>query len=129
MNKIWVVEKGDYSDYRVVGVFTSEEKAKQICDLINRDGHFDAATVAEWPLDQAVNEINQGLDYWAVEMNREGKVTYTNKIGWAGWEWGTSINSRGRLHSSVWAKDEQHAVKIVNEKRAQMIAMNEWPNG
>jgi hypothetical protein len=30
------------------------------------------------------------------------------------------------LQADVWAKNEQHAVKIVNEKRAQMIANGEW---
>ena len=31
------------------------------------------------------------------------------------------------LHGTVWAKDSTHAIKIMNEKRTQMIAMGEWP--
>jgi hypothetical protein len=27
----------------------------------------------------------------------------------------------------AWATDEKHAVKIANERRAQLIASNEWP--
>ena len=31
------------------------------------------------------------------------------------------------LYGVVWAQDEQHAAKIANERRVQMIANNEWP--
>jgi Fe-S cluster biosynthesis and repair protein YggX len=30
------------------------------------------------------------------------------------------------LNSTVWAKSEKQAIKIVNEKRLQMIANGEW---
>jgi len=32
----WVVEQGEYSDYRVVGVFTSKANAQVVADAINR---------------------------------------------------------------------------------------------
>jgi hypothetical protein len=31
---VWVIEQGSYSDYRVVGVFTSRENAKRVADAI-----------------------------------------------------------------------------------------------
>jgi hypothetical protein len=30
------------------------------------------------------------------------------------------------LWVGVWARDEQHAVKIVNERRAMILAANKW---
>jgi len=33
---------------------------------------------------------------------------------------------RDALNARVWAKNERHAVKIVNERRAAMIASGEW---
>lgn len=32
---IWVVEQGEYSDYRVVGVFSSQESAQVVADKLN----------------------------------------------------------------------------------------------
>jgi hypothetical protein len=30
------------------------------------------------------------------------------------------------MHMFCFANDEEHAIKIVNEKRAQIISMNKW---
>ena len=35
---VWVIEKGSYSDYRVVGVYSTQERAKLVCEHINKDG-------------------------------------------------------------------------------------------
>ena len=64
---IWVVEEGDYSDYRVVGVFSSEANAKQIAELVGGD-------VAEWPIDPNIAELNQGLHVYLVQMRKDGTV-------------------------------------------------------
>jgi len=42
MAPVWVVEEGEYSDYRVVGVFSSKENAQLIADAVNapREGGF-----------------------------------------------------------------------------------------
>ena len=73
--KVWVVEQGSYSDYRVVGVFTSKKNADQICDAINADeGKWNEASVACWPLDPAVEEMNAGMGHWLVFMLRNGDI-------------------------------------------------------
>jgi hypothetical protein len=56
---VWVVARGEYSDYRVVGVFSSQEHAQLIADAINASsgGGFDKATVAARPLDPGVGWI------------------------------------------------------------------------
>lgn len=57
MKTVWVIEQGSYSDYRVVGVFSSEANAKFIADAINVAESYDKATIAEWSLDPAVDEL------------------------------------------------------------------------
>lgn len=133
---VWVVEEGEYSDYRVVGVFTSQANADLIASRVG-------GSVAEWPLDSAVAELNQGLKIFSVQMQKDGTVDRCNKqefsacaVGSAG-----SVNmwrrSQARAYgkdvadvmtASVWAKDEKHAIKIVNEHRAEFIASGKWDN-
>ena len=65
METIYIVTSGEYSDYGINGVFTTEEKAQSYNDKYNRLYIYD-----------------------------------------------------------IWAKDENHAVKIANERRGQLIATN-----
>lgn len=135
MTTVWVIEQGSYSDYRVVGVFSSRENAEKVLALLDKSPSNEAA-IAEWPLDPVVAEINQGLRQWDVVMLRDGAV---EKI-----EPGTveSYNIAGdirvlrrgypdrppeALYATLWAKDEAHAVKIVNEHRQQWITDGRWP--
>lgn len=125
--KIWVVEKGSYSDYRVVGVYTSEENAKKVCDFLNASDPYDEATFAEWPLDPAVTELNQGLKQYLVHIKKDGEVSHCEP-----WDAVSSYLSgsvsrwKEVMIAIVWATDEKHAVKIANEKRAEWIALGKW---
>jgi hypothetical protein len=140
---VWVVEKGSYSDYRVVGVFSSKENAERIRDYINtppEDGYiYDDATVAEWPLDPGVDALNQGLSRWSVGMLKNGEVErvapykYRDELRdeMREWEREEALAYRGKgvpnvLSATVWASDEKHAIKIVNEHRIQMLALGQW---
>lgn len=139
---VWVVEHGRYSDYRVVGVFSSKRNATLVADAINAGDNWSAgATVDEWPIDPAVDALNAGHSQFIVTMRRDGTTERCEK--WetssyyiAGhveiWRRSTAPAYAGTgvedcLSATVWAKDEAHAVKIVNEKRVQMIASGEWP--
>lgn len=138
---VWVIEQGEYSDYRVVGVFSSRENAEAVAALLGKEEYGDKPTVAEWPLDPVVNELHQGLKPYRVVMAADGTAekcepknevsAYDIKSGVTIWERSTAPAYRGKgvqdcIHGIVWAKDEQHAVKVMNEKRAQMIASGEW---
>lgn len=143
MKTIWVVEKGGYSDYSVLGLFTSKERAQTICDYVNgkhAPGGDYAATIAEWPLDPAIDELAQGMTMWNVHMDKNGNVERAANIISTDFDSDAHIWARrtapyyvGRgdqycnlMVASVWAKDQKHAIKIVNEKRAEWIAMGKW---
>lgn len=137
---IWIVEQGEYSDYRVVGVFSSEANAKLIADTINASEICDGASVEERPIDPAVKELNAGMNQWIVWMLRDGSVERCEPYSVSSyqlvgeirlWErtkarayYGTE--TQDCLDATVWARNHKHAVKIVNEKRAQMVASGEW---
>jgi len=140
-NYIWVIEQGCYSDYRVVGVFTSKENADIMADAINAsDDTYDKATVAEWPLDPAVDELRQGYQPYIVHMRADGTTERLQKWSVSAYQLGGSVEIWRRTQepayqgkgipdliiATVWAEDEDHAVKIVNEHRARLMASGEF---
>jgi hypothetical protein len=136
----WVVEQGSYSDYRVVGVFTSKANAQVVADAINRAGGSEEATVDEWPIDPAVDDINAGRQPWLVNMRRDGTVERCDPCEVSGYEIGGPMDLWRRasapanigkgiedcLQAIIWATDADHAIKIANERRAHLIAIGEW---
>jgi hypothetical protein len=137
MATIWVVEQGEYSDYRVVGVFSSKENAQQIRDAVGDD-----ATVAEWTLDPGIEDMNAGRKPFRVFMLRDGTVEHVreetvDRSFLGGWD-GPLVMKRGGtpfgakeptppcLNVTVWASDAEHATKITNEHRTRLIASGEW---
>jgi hypothetical protein len=140
MQRIWVIEKGSYSDYRVVGVYTTKAKAERVAEAINAGDNFDAATVAEWPLDPGFDAINQGRKPFSITMLRDGEVERINKVEvsyynigdkYSLWKRTEADAYKGKgipdaLSATVWARNEKHAIKIASEHRAQMIAGGKW---
>jgi hypothetical protein len=136
----WVVEQGEYSDYRVVGVFSSEANARLIADAVNREQTYNPATVAEWPMDPAVDDLNAGRTQWLVWMRRDGTVERCDPSAISGYgiSGEVSIWRRHRapafigknvedcLQATIWATDGTHAIKIANEHRARLVATGEW---
>lgn len=138
MNTIWVVEVGNYSDYRVAGVFTTEEKAKVVYDRLLVSNSHEDPVISEWPLDPGVDEMNQGMSIWRCVMGKNGHVEQTHQQP-ASDRLYTEFrvikrsehayygpDAQDVLEAKVWATDKDHAIKIVNEKRTELIAMNKW---
>ena len=141
MKSIWMIEQGSYSDYRVVGVYSTKEGAELVCAKINGEESYELAVVSEWPLDPGVEAINQGLSPFTVLMLRDGT---TEKVWMDADDFEYALNAQpmiwrrseapayqGKnipdcLMARVFAKDSQHAVKIVNEHRTRMSASGEW---
>lgn len=136
---IWVIEQGEYSDYRVVGVFTSKENAESVKSAINH-GSYDDATVAEWELDPCVDEINKGYNPFIVIMLKDGTVERCDQrelsgysLSTSAWVWrrteAPAYKGKGipdALNANVLARNSKHAIKIANELRTKMIATGEW---
>lgn len=139
MKTVWVIEEGECYDYHVVGVYSSEENARMVCDKINAGCEWVRAKVAEWDLDPGAEEIRSGMKVWSVRMAADGTVEWCEPIDLAAyalhgsvsaWKRSTAPHYRGTATSdavmgTVFAKDREHAIKIVNEKRVQFLASGE----
>lgn len=126
MATVWVVEEGSYSDYRVVGVFSTKENAEKVASLIG-------GSVGEWPLDPHMDEINQGRFPFRVMMEKSGDIVMVEQESWYSFPINTEIrlemgykNIPRRIAGIVFATDETHAIKIINEHRARFIAEGRW---
>ena len=129
MKTVWVVEEGSYSDYRVVGVFSSKENAEKVADLVG-------GCVDVWPLDPRIEDMNEGRYPYFVSMERDGTTRMVKREQWhyafdryhgrLDVEY-PLMHPKGTLVGVVFATDEEHAVKIANETRARYIVEGKWP--
>lgn len=139
---VWAIEQGSYSDYHVIGVYSSRENAELVAAAINDSGQTfgDKAQVVEWTLDPAVEDLRAGRRPFIVWMQRDGTVERCEEWHVSGYEVGGEVaiwrrsqapayrgkNVQDVINATVFATDEKHAVKIVNEHRAQYIAEGRW---
>lgn len=123
--KGYVVEFGSYSDRSVSGVYSTEERA-QIAAAPDGD-------VTEYEMDVAFDLYDKGLRPYSVEMHYDGSVRRVEKLSyWAETKAEEGMASTDNfpaqlfkwdcIRVTTWAKDEQHAIKITNEHRAERIA-------
>lgn len=149
--KIYVVAVGVYSDYSIVGLYTDIELAKRCCRYYNPDLADGTDSRSEFRIEEyEVNsvkpdgEIPKGLRPWRIYMTRDGtyagdqKVSVCEVRGGRRWillrvegKYQTPmtklLGSSTFIETTMLARDEKHAVKIANERRAQLIALGRWP--
>jgi hypothetical protein len=139
MKKVYAVNSGHYSDYRIIALFSTPERANEFMAAVP-DGDYNE--LEEFDLDpDTADLIRRGYSIWTVHMLRDGGVERVARSNLGGDEVtnvGHQIWRRTQvpafvgggipdiLTSTVWAKSGDQAVKIVNEHRAQMIASGEW---
>jgi hypothetical protein len=140
MSHVWVIECGSYSDYRVVGAYTTKAGADTVAAAINAGDCFTKATVAKWELNPALDEINAGRKTHIVHMRYDGTVERAEQWEMSAYDVGGSVDVwrrstapayRGQgvedcIMATVWATDVQHAIKITNEHRARLIASGKF---
>lgn len=136
MKKIYAVNSGRYRDYRVVALFSTPERAQEFMAAVPDSDYND---VEEFDLNpDTADLIKRGYSPWSVHMLRDGNTERVEQlelglygVGHRIWRRTQAPAYQGRgipdiLTSTVWAKGENQAVKIVNEHRARMIASGEW---
>jgi hypothetical protein len=123
---LYMVTRGEYSDYCVLGVFSNKERAEQYKKAVAADNEIE-----EIELDPEDDKIHypDGYQAWEIEMDNEGNVISNDNV-----DIRSAYNNNSPYHSrkmncyifTAVGATLEHAIKIVNERRAQMIANNEW---
>lgn len=116
MAKVYLVTHGEYSDYKVLAIFSTEAKAQAFIDRFCGD-------IEEWEVDEADPLLNSKHDLYYIRMAADGRVMQVGRMedefrqdGLHPSQWGDS------LAGHLWAKNEEHAIKQANDYRAAMLA-------
>lgn len=124
MGKVYIVTTGRYSDYSIIAVFDSMELAQAFID--SNDFGSDINDIEEYELNPNKTDLAAGRKGFEIEMNKDGTTiccnmnrSYSHKPN--------NIYFRFNLMClDCYADDDQHAIKIANEKRVQILALNRW---
>lgn len=134
--KVYIVFDGCYSDTHVEAVFDNRQRAEAFAQTAcGLDGE-----VQEWEINEH-RPIPKNKGFFKVTMDIDGN-SQVEKEDLVYYKTEETINGRynykvfNRISDStqkikllimrVFAKDEKHAVKIVNEKRVQLIASGKF---
>ena len=77
--KVYLITAGEYSDYSVVAVCSTREKAERFCEIVNRNGgvYGDKAEIEEYPVDSIPIE-DLDIPVWCVHF--KGKPYYIDVV-------------------------------------------------
>lgn len=132
MKKVYIVTSGDYSDYGIEAVFDSKKLAEEYINKYKELGFGSCKDIEEWNLNPKTREIKKGFKPYMVRMDHEGILEdiMDKNISWGfdGLEDCVRFDYKKSMTLFCFAKDENHAVKITNEKRIDYIKSNLWPS-
>lgn len=119
--KIYVITKGEYSDYHICAVATDLEKANALAEYYS--DRYDAAEVEEYDTDDAPDPT-KGKWMYRVRFAPSGDVADINQVlpdycDKKTWEY---TNEPGYVYACVQADNEEAAIKIGAERRAKYLA-------
>lgn len=138
MAKVFIVTHGDYSDYHIVGVFSTQEKAQEAIDSGAARGDIE-----EHDLDPTTTKygiLEQGWRQWHLDFNKEGDIvsiyeqnkqsSYDELEGNNGQlYWSIKAHPmyqkyepRFHIHIRLFAKDKDHAIKSAIDKRRMVLS-------
>lgn len=115
--KVYVITKGEYSDYSIYGVVLDEKRAEALAKYIGDD--FNCGMVEEYDTDQ-FSPLFDGKRPYEVNYRIDGSVRDCHMMTFDLYAFESKIRKyvNGYL-VYVWATDEKHAVKIANDKLAE----------
>lgn len=126
---LYVVTEGEYSDYRVMGIFSTEEKAKEAATYWNC-----LNDIEQWQLDPEIPNTD-GRYLYCVVMNKDGTLHCVQYGGNPSRENSSDLfrdspygsgDRNGPIAFYVMGRDEAHAIKVANERRIQLLAADAW---
>ena len=121
VSNVYLVTQGEYSDYHVMGVYSTEENAELAVK------HF-GGTIEEFALDPDIEQMHAGRKRYWVKMERDGTVReYAEGQSTEEFAFWGDYRGAVNLELSVWARSKEHAVKITSEVRRQLLAADAWP--
>lgn len=140
--KVYVITQGDYSDYKIIAIYSSRQFAEA---HIERQNLFKAAEGAYHSyrddLELEVWDLNQfnpfGKQWYRVVLHKNGDLYLCEAAGFKA----TDVSSTKSNYTFIWegsyakelgirvrllAKTLKQAIKAANEWRIRELAFNQW---
>jgi hypothetical protein len=123
MTSVYVLSRGSYSDYCIEGIFSTERKAIEFAEqVLSIDEKQYKIEVFE--LDKLSEVVSKGLKPYLVYMEKDGTVLEISQTSESNEDYGFAVGNK--LYCIVFARDKDHAVKLTNERRSQLIFEGKW---
>ena len=132
---LYVVTEGEHSDYHIVGIYSTKEKAEKV--KIYHSTLYEWPDIEEWEMDDIPEDIEDVREYYHVtyidrqygegqwRCDRHTKLGKEN-IEDCPYELVTRFPLYFRIDIPCdIVKNEQHAIKIAQDKFAELKAMRE----
>ena len=121
MSKVFILTEGSYSDYHILAVFSTKELAEKYTKV------NPSAGIEEYNLDAPIP-----LPQTLVVMQQDGTVIYSRLVHDYDIGFNSFWENRGTkqlcLYYVVETDSIERAIKVTNEKRTQILALNLWGN-
>lgn len=116
--KIYVITKGEYSDYHICAVATDPAKADKLAEFYS-DKH-NPSEVEEFDT-EAVPDLTKGMTAFIVGFDKRGEVRNVYEHP-ESWDDNITIYADCSVSMCVQANSKEDAIKIGAEKRAKFLA-------
>jgi len=117
--KVYVIEKGCYSDRHVVGVTETKEEADEVCKAITGKYKYDKASYTEYDTKQfQINQIRFQVSYLCNEWEAE----YDDYDFYEEYKENTEVYEDFYV---IYANTSDQAIKIAQDMRAEKLARKE----
>ncbi len=112
MAKVYVLTEGCYSDYRIIGVFSTREKAKSAMEALNEGDEISEFLFDTVPV---LSKLERGLKLYDVNYSVSDGVEILTRNPDTHETEDYMFRKYGGCYGAVWAKDEEAAIKKTRE--------------
>ncbi len=141
IEKVYVCTSGEYSDYHIDTVFDNKEDAEEFCEKFGD-------MIEEYEINVITPILRTGFKRYIVCLDRDGNTPFDSGSNIEQLKYLNIGNLKTVVHFNegekekypcsrlipnteyilvtCFAKNEEHALKIANEKRTEIIAFNKW---
>ena len=144
LEKVYVITTGEYSDYTIRAVTPSKEQAEKLKRYYSCNHYYggEEARIEEYDIDKPYEDLDDLVPVYYVRIYRNGKC-YCGQSTWAHKKTGKIVGETERSVEDLgyslytdpntlecfklqfeWyglAKNEEHALKIAQDKRAKLL--------
>lgn len=128
MKTVYIVTQGEYSDYSIIGVFSTRAIAKRFMKAYAMDQDGLPSWIEEWKLDVNSTELRAGLKPYDIRIDAQTGELDTLSAPIVNEKPGVyrTFVDRGTGHTYllclILARDEVHALKIAGDLRTRWLA-------